>query len=259
MKAKHLISLLLLLALGLTISALADSEAVLGQWQAGPYGCSYCRGLLTPQYGSESHWLYCPRCDVKLGRYCHMAVCTNPTVCATCGAADVRMDTVVHGDFLPQHNETWHWEACEDCGLPRLTSRHLAVCTAPGLCTECGASDATGAQLIHGDAVYTIAFKTHQGTCLDCGALLPSERHSFDTSGLCFCGYKYGTVVRVPGDANEDRAVSIMDALLILQYDVGWNVRLNTANADVDADGAVTIMDALLVLQHDVGWDVVLR
>lgn len=64
---------------------------------------------------------------------------------------------------------------------------------------------------------------------------------------------------RVPGDANDDGAVDILDALLVLQYDAGWDVRVNAANADANADGSVDILDALLLLQYDAGWDVTLK
>lgn len=64
---------------------------------------------------------------------------------------------------------------------------------------------------------------------------------------------------RVPGDANADDVVDMMDAVRILQYDVGWNVEINLDNADVDADGAVTMADAVLILQYDVGWNVTLK
>ena len=64
---------------------------------------------------------------------------------------------------------------------------------------------------------------------------------------------------RVPGDANEDGFVDIFDALLVLQYDAGWDVQINTSNGDVNADGIADIFDALLLLQYDAGWDVVLQ
>lgn len=64
---------------------------------------------------------------------------------------------------------------------------------------------------------------------------------------------------RIPGDADDDGIVTMMDAIVILQYDVGWQVAINLSNADVDADGMVTMMDAILILQYDVGWNVVLQ
>ncbi len=66
-------------------------------------------------------------------------------------------------------------------------------------------------------------------------------------------------LTRIAGDADDDGMVNIMDALLILQYDVGWDVTINVGNSDVDASGSVDIMDALLILQYDVGWDVELK
>ena len=62
--------------------------------------------------------------------------------------------------------------------------------------------------------------------------------------------------LRIPGDVNDDSVVNIMDALLTLQYSVGWDVEINLLNADVDASDTVTIMDALLILQYSVGWDI---
>lgn len=64
---------------------------------------------------------------------------------------------------------------------------------------------------------------------------------------------------RVPGDANEDGSVDILDALLVLKFDCGWDVTLNEANADVNADGSADILDALLLLKYDCGWDVELK
>ena len=60
---------------------------------------------------------------------------------------------------------------------------------------------------------------------------------------------------RLPGDADQDGSVTIMDALAVLQYSVGWDVDISMSNADVDADGSATIMDALRILQYCVGWD----
>ncbi len=64
------------------------------------------------------------------------------------------------------------------------------------------------------------------------------------------------SALRIPGDANDDASVDIMDALLTLQYAVGWDVEINLLNADVNADDAADILDALLILQYSVGWDI---
>lgn len=62
--------------------------------------------------------------------------------------------------------------------------------------------------------------------------------------------------VRLPGDADVDGAVTILDALAVLQCNVGWGVEINASNANVDGDEEITILDALRILQHCVGWEV---
>jgi len=64
---------------------------------------------------------------------------------------------------------------------------------------------------------------------------------------------------RKPGDANEDGKVDIHDALLVMQYDAGWNVKLNGYAADVNADGRVNNQDGLLIIQACAGLDVELK
>lgn len=81
-------------------------------------------------------------------------------------------------------------------------------------------------------------------SCITCGETLSEEE-------IPALG-----VSRVAGDVNGDGYVDIFDALLILRYDVGWDVEVDLRNADVNADGYVDIFDALLILQYDVGWDV---
>lgn len=122
------------------------------------------------------------------------------------------------------------------------------------------------------DDVYWFSEDTNIVTCVD---------HTTGRNGLHLSGVKPGVTrviamvteelytvcyvevydpnARVPGDANADDVVDMMDAVRILQYDVGWNVEINLDNADVDADGAVTMADAVLILQYDVGWNVTLK
>lgn len=52
----------------------------------------------------------------------------------------------------------------------------------------------------------------------------------------------------LPGDADDNGIVDIYDALLVLQYNAGWEVTLRDINADYDGDGIVDISDALEIL-----------
>ena len=65
--------------------------------------------------------------------------------------------------------------------------------------------------------------------------------------------------LRMPGDANEDGIVDIVDAMMVLRYDCGWDVSVNMANSDVNADDIVDIVDAMMILRYDCGWDVELK
>jgi len=55
------------------------------------------------------------------------------------------------------------------------------------------------------------------------------------------------------GDVNEDKNANIIDALLIAQYYVGFDVNINITLADLDCNGDINIIDALLIARMYVG------
>jgi len=58
----------------------------------------------------------------------------------------------------------------------------------------------------------------------------------------------------IPGDANGNGSMDIVDALLIAQYYVGLSPSgFIATNADTNCDGSINIVDALLVAQYYVG------
>ncbi|MBR6338140.1 MAG: leucine-rich repeat protein [Ruminococcus sp.] len=61
---------------------------------------------------------------------------------------------------------------------------------------------------------------------------------------------------RIPGDANDDKQVNIMDVLVIRQHLAGWNVSINLSNANVNGDNNVNIQDVLVIRQNLAGWNV---
>lgn len=61
-----------------------------------------------------------------------------------------------------------------------------------------------------------------------------------------------------PGDVNGDGKVNSADALCVLQYSVGMNVKsFNKSTADVNRDGKINSMDALKILRHTVGIELI--
>lgn len=88
---------------------------------------------------------------------------------------------------------------------------------------------------------YTVAAKLTSGSCKVDGSVT------------------FTVTDRTPGDADNDGAVTMMDALRIMQYFSGFDVTVNQSNADCDGDGAVTMMDALRIMQYFSGFDVTLK
>lgn len=68
-----------------------------------------------------------------------------------------------------------------------------------------------------------------------------------------------GTVIRIPGDVDDNQSVDMNDAMLLLRYVAGEQVTINQSNADVNGDGKVDIQDALVMLQQQAGWGVKLQ
>ena len=64
---------------------------------------------------------------------------------------------------------------------------------------------------------------------------------------------------RLPGDADNNGAVNMNDALTVLRYCAGEGNAINLSNADVTGDSQVSTQDALLILQREAGWNVTLK
>lgn len=63
----------------------------------------------------------------------------------------------------------------------------------------------------------------------------------------------------IPGDANEDGKVNLVDVTVMLQFSAQWIVGLNLDNADVTGDGNVNLSDVTLILKYIAKWDVELK
>lgn len=60
---------------------------------------------------------------------------------------------------------------------------------------------------------------------------------------------------KAPGDADNDGATNINDAIAILQYLANGSANVNLRNADFNGDGEVNNYDVLLILQRVAGWN----
>ncbi len=81
--------------------------------------------------------------------------------------------------------------------------------------------------------------------------LLPEGNYCFGADGKMF--------ERMAGDADNDGDVDIDDVTQTFKYCADNAEKINKINADVNADGKVDANDALLLMQYEAGWDVELK
>ena len=62
----------------------------------------------------------------------------------------------------------------------------------------------------------------------------------------------------LPGDADGDGSVTLLDLTTILLYVAGHNISINRRNADVNADGVINLEDATLLARFLIGHNVTL-
>lgn len=70
-------------------------------------------------------------------------------------------------------------------------------------------------------------------------------------------GYVYVDTA-LPGDVDDDGAVSAQDIAVLQRYLAAWDVSVNRAAADVRGDGVVNNRDLALLQRYVSGWNVVL-
>ena len=58
----------------------------------------------------------------------------------------------------------------------------------------------------------------------------------------------------LPGDVDEDLAVTDWDAIQLNRYLAGWQLPVHGKAADLDADGTITDWDAILLERTLAGW-----
>ena len=71
--------------------------------------------------------------------------------------------------------------------------------------------------------------------------------------------YAHWEALRRPGDTDGDGNIDLADVTILIRYLAsGWNVSVQTDEADVNADGKVNLKDAVLIRRALAGWDVTL-
>lgn len=196
-------------------------------------------------YGEETQHAHVPVVDAAVAATCTEAGLTEGSHCERCGEVIVAQETipalgheeVVDAAVAAACNETGLTEGkhCSVCGTITL-AQEIIPATAnhmwdEGVVTKQPTGEETGVMTY---------------TCKTCGSTHTETLPTIED-------------LRTPGDANEDGAVDVHDALLIFQFDAGWNVKINESNADVNESGSADSHDALLILQYSAGENVTLK
>ena len=124
----------------------------------------------------------------------HYAYCTSTDVCAIGGEPYAGSQIRHPGNFHYEHDDNTHWMICDDCGDVYIEPLpHHAYCTAPDVCSECGAPY-SGDLFRHPYDGETYAFDkySHWTMCGYCGVRTeePCAHYtSCDKPGVCAeCG-----------------------------------------------------------------------
>ncbi len=178
--------------------------------------------------------------------------------------------------FLGEHEHIWgEWESQDDenhmhkctlCSTEELEAHKwnkgkvttAATCADDGektfTCTVCGETKteeipATGKHTFGEWEVVEPATEEEEGeeqrVCTVCGE---SESRAIPKTGT----------KTLYGDATGDGVVDLDDCLVIMDYYVGKDVKIDEKAADASADGVVDLDDCLLIMDYYVGKDVVL-
>ena len=144
----------------------------------------------------DYHYKKCDGCGDEYAIASHTVSCSNPGVCTGCGATNITVDEIKHGNVSWEYNATKHWGVCGTCGETQKEGPHWTDCSKPNLCQDCGA---TGVNIDPGilshfnvdwnnrehDATH------HWYTCRSCGSKAFYGQHYIkcSTEGVCFeCG-----------------------------------------------------------------------
>lgn len=222
------------------------------------------------EYDKEFHWPLCEICGEPGEKERHYGYCNLENGCDGCDATDMKNPDIRHewnedGDGMVSmgFDETHHWITCRNCDGKGEKSTHYAYCCfGQNSCTDCLAPY-SGNDIRHlGDETkYQSNEDYHWTICEYCepGVIIDQETHTANDAGdqCAVCGEKMKK--EIPGDANEDEGVNVLDALQVLRFVNGWGNAIDEKAADVNDDGKVNADDALILLKYVAEYGVTLK
>ncbi len=148
-------------------------------------------------YDDTMHYLGCKNCDYQIDSFWHYDHCDNQGVCFECGATDVTFDFTGH-ELLEEnvrYNQDEHWWVCSRCEQEVNHIEHMALCTEPDVCYECGATGVNLLGMMHENWTMEGNAEKHWESCSDCGLYEEGKHVDLCTNpdGKCeMCGEACG-------------------------------------------------------------------
>ena len=153
----------------------------------------------------DSHRVICEGCKEVLEEGEHWVECTNPGVCAGCGASWT--GDVIHSNWVYENLGDTHRATCKECKEVMEEGPHLAMCTNPSVCADCGATGIVSDTLHHMEVdleTWYYGENTHWVLCLACGGRAWEFSHWEDCAtadGKCdTCGVECNAVSHTAAD-----------------------------------------------------------
>lgn len=131
----------------------------------------------TMTYDDTEHWYVCEECGMDVDRGEHYAKCTNPTTCWVCKAEGVTMSWLWHNFDVRHYSDTECWNVCLDCDEEFNRQPHIAFCTAPDVCVNCGQTVVTAHVAHWGEREIQYNNTECWEICKDCGSEMNRCRH----------------------------------------------------------------------------------
>ena len=131
----------------------------------------------TMTYDDTEHWYVCEECGMDVDRGEHYAKCTNPTTCWVCKAEGVTMSWLWHNNDVRHYSDTECWNVCLDCDEEFNRQPHIAFCTAPDVCVNCGQTVVTAHVAHWGEREIQYNNTECWEICKDCGSEMNRCRH----------------------------------------------------------------------------------
>ena len=150
------------------------------------------------EYDENGHWFICTDCGEKANDEDHWYSCDDPTSCGTCGYKTTGAVKAIHW-WTEEYTDCgdYHAKICPKCNAEAFALPHIASCTNPKVCMDCGATNVATAKLSHITSGYEYDETSCWQVCSICEEKCYEGPHraSCEEPGICMtCGLRSANI-----------------------------------------------------------------